>query len=677
MNNIINKTSTRITSLLKIKVLLFFIIFYSTGCAKRQEPIKVQSPDGQKAFVLFPESKDKKGDGISFSVLYGDSLIIQPSLMSILSKDIDFNGDFRVTKVEKESVKNEWTTRFGELSKVPDNYNQISVSLESGEAKVVLICRAYNEGLAFSYEIPKQGGLEAIKIDDELISYRFDADYNVWSTPKRERGKLTAQGEYKRIPLSKLEEGAERPLLIEYSDNLVIALAEAKLVDYARLSFNSDPNTQQAILSSLDGRLIDSRQDTITGALNSQRAKVSKIKRTLPFQSPWRVIMIGESPAKLLENNYLIQNLNDPNAIEDDTWIQSGKVLRETSLTTEGAFTAIDFVAAHNMQYAHFDAGWYGNEMDDSSDATTITPDPKRSKGPFDIEAITTYAKEKGVKVMLYVNRRALEKQLDEVLPLLKKWGVAGIKFGFVRVGDQESTAWMHEAIKKAAQYELIVDVHDEYRPTGFSRTYPNLLTQEGIAGDETTVTNEHTLITMFTRMLAGAADNTVCYYNSRVEEMGSHASQLAKTVCLFSPLQFLYWYDRPHAAPEKLDGLWGDTKHIGNEPELEFFDKVPTTWDETRVLIGEIGKIGVIARRSGTDWYIGGINGNSVRDISMDLSFLDDAATYTAKLYTDDDTVPTRTKVKIEELILTNQSEVTLSLKENNGFAMRIELTN
>ncbi|MFY0686448.1 MAG: glycoside hydrolase family 97 N-terminal domain-containing protein [Cyclobacteriaceae bacterium] len=636
-------------------------------------PIEVASPNGKNSFILFPEGSE----GVSFSVLREEKTIIQFSKISLLSKDINFNSDFKVINVVEVSRKSEWETHFGELSTVPDNYNETTVSLASPEAKLNLIIRAYDEGVAFSYEVLAQNGLKSISLDDELISYRFDKDYEVWSTPERQRGRLTAQGEYQKIPLSQLKSGAERPLLIEYRDDLKIALAEAKLVDYARLSFNADPNQPLSILSSLDGKLQDVKQDTITGALKSGRSQVDKVKMELPFQSPWRVIMIGNSYGELLEKNYLIQNLNDPSVIEDDSWILPGKVLRETTLTTEGGLSAIDFVASHNMQYVHFDAGWYGNEMDDNSDATTQTLDPKRSKGPFDLETITAYAKEKGVKVMLYVNRRSLEKQLDDLLPLFKEWGIAGIKYGFVRVGDQDATAWLHNAIKRTAEYEMIVDVHDEYRPTGFSRTYPNFLTQEGIAGDETTVTNEHTLITMFTRMLAGAADNTVCYYNKRVETMGSHASQLAKTVCLFSPMQFLYWYDRAPAAPEKLDGLWGDTKTIGNEPELEFFNNVPTTWDETSVLVAEIGKIGVIARRKESDWFIGGINGPEERNVKVDLSFLMEGKKYRGKLYTDDDTVETRTRVKIEEVVLDSKSKMDLNVLANNGFAMQLTPVN
>lgn len=649
-----------------IGVLIIPLLFFSCTNANF---IEVKSPDGHNVFSLISNSENK----INFSIQYYNQDVLLPSTLELISNELDFAGDLAVLKVENSTVKNEWNTNFSELSVVPDNYNQVKVYLKKGATKLNIICRAYNEGIAFSYEIPEQNNIEQIGLD-EKISYNFKEDYKVWSTPKREAGVLTAQGEYKKMPLTQLEEGCERPLLIDMGDNLKVALAEAKLIDYARLSFKKGNATEFSILSSLDGKMGAQKQDEITGANISERNNDGmKVFKKLPFQSPWRVVMMAENEGDLLQNNYIIQNLNNPSAIKDESWIKPGKVLRETTLTTLGGFAAIDFVSSRNMQYVLFDAGWYGNEMDNKSDATTITLDPKRSKGPFDVEAICKYAKEKGIGVILYVNRRALEKQLDEVLPLFKKWGVAGIKYGFVRVGDQDATAWMHEAVKKAAKYQLIIDVHDEYRPTGFSRTYPNFLTQEGIRGDEETVSNEHTLITMFTRMLAGAADNTVCYYNKRVDKMGSHASQLAKTVCLFSPLQFLYWYDKPADSPEKLDGLWGNTKHIGNEPELEFFNAVPTTWDETKVLQAEIAKIGVIARRKGSDWFIGGINGTQERSVNLEFSFLEENQTYKAKIYTDDATVNTRTHVKIKEIEITKTSKLNLNVKSNNGFTMHI----
>ncbi|WP_372753461.1 glycoside hydrolase family 97 N-terminal domain-containing protein [Labilibaculum sp.] len=660
---------------IKNSLCIFLIGLLLVGCSEQN--IELLSPDGNNTIKVISSIEKEGKNGFAFSVSYKGKEIILPSIMELRSADIDFNSDFSIVKTEESTVCNEWTAKFGERSTIPDNYNQVKVYFESKSAKLNLICRAYNEGVAFSYEIPEQNKLTKINLDDEVINYHFTADHEVWSTPKREPGVLTAQGQYRKIPLSELEEGCERPLVIEIGEDVKIALAEAKLVDYARLSYKVSKEFKFGITSSLDGKLEALMQDTITGALEGQWSHHSKIVKKLPFQSPWRVVMMAEDHGKLVENNYLIQNLNDSCAIKDVSWITPGKVLREGTLTTKGAFAAIDFVASHNMQYVHFDAGWYGNEMNSSSDATTITLDPKRSKGPFDIESICKYAKEKGVLVMLYVNRRALEKQLDEILPLYKKWGVAGIKYGFVRVGDQDATEWLHNAVQKTAQYEMIMDVHDEYRPTGFSRTYPNLLTQEGIGGDETTVTNAQTLIHMFTRTLAGASDNTVCYYNSRVEKMGSHASQLAKTVCIFSPLQFLYWYDKAPSAPVKNDALWGNTNTIGNEPELEFFNNVPTTWDETKVLECKIGDLGVIARRKGADWFIGGINGEKDNKVKIDFSFLKEGVKYSSKIYTDDEEVKTRTHVKIEEKQLNSKSSIQLNLKANNGFAMHLKRKN
>jgi alpha-glucosidase len=666
---------------MKIKVkninhlLLLLISINLLLSCKKQGVVQVKSPDGEKVFSLLESKGELENSVIDFTIKYGDKEIILPSTLELISNEIDFSGDFSILKVEESSIENEWKSRFSELSTIPNNYNWLKVYLKIGKAKLNIICRAYNEGVAFSYEIPKQNSLKEIGLD-ENIHYNFKENHEVWATPKREKGVLTAQGEYKKIPLNTLEEGCERPLVIDMGANLKVAFAEAKLVDFARLSFKKGNSSEFSILSSLDGKMGAQKQDTITGAIISERINRGvKVHKKLPFQSPWRVVMIAENEGELLQNNYIIQNLNDPSKITDDSWIKPGKVLRETTLTTNGGIAAINFVKKHNMQYVLFDAGWYGNEMLDSSDATTITLDPKRSKGPFDIEAVTKYAKANDIGVILYVNRRSLEKQLDELLPLFKKWGIAGIKYGFVRVGDQDATAWLHNAIKKASDYGFIVDVHDEYRPTGFSRTYPNLLTQEGIAGDETTVSNEHTLITMFTRMLAGAADNTVCYYSPKVDRMGSRASQLAKTVCLFSPLQFLYWYDKPIASPEKLDGLWGDTRHIGNEPELEFFDSVPTTWDETKVLHAKIGELGVIARRKGEKWFVGGINANNPQSIHLDFSFLKDGDKYIAKVYTDDETVNTRTKVRIDEIELNNGSSLKLDIKPNNGFAIQLSL--
>ncbi|MCH5374059.1 MAG: glycoside hydrolase family 97 catalytic domain-containing protein, partial [Planctomycetes bacterium] len=255
--------------------------------------------------------------------------------------------------------------------------------------------------------------------------------------------------------------------------------------------------------------------------------------------------------------------------------------------------------------------------------------------------------------------------------PLYQSWGVKGVKYGFVNVGTQPWTAWLHDAVRRAAEHRLMVDIHDEYRPTGYSRTYPNLMTQEGIGGDETSPTNDQTLTILFTRMLAGAADNTICYYDGRVDRNASHAYQLAKAVCLYSPWQFLYWYDRPPSSPHDRGGAGNSQRLIGDEPELEFFDVVPTVWDDSRVLQGQIGQFAAIARRHGNQWFIGCMNADQPRSIAIPLDFLEPGVVYRAHIYHDDPAVATRTNVGIRQQQVDSQTTFHVDLPARGGQAL------
>ncbi|MDR1455117.1 MAG: glycoside hydrolase family 97 catalytic domain-containing protein, partial [Tannerella sp.] len=396
-----------------------------------------------------------------------------------------------------------------------------------------------------------------------------------------------------------------------------------------------------------------------------------------PFYTPWRVVMAAARPGQLIENNDLLLNLNPPCAIDNPWWITPGKVMREATLSTGGAKAVVDFAVKRNLQYLHFDAGWYGPEGSKASDATTVTLDPGRNPNPdaLDLKEAIAYAKEHNIKVILYVNQRALAQQLDEILPLYKSWGVDGLKFGFVQVGSHRWTKWMHEAVIKCAEYGLVVDIHDEYRPSGFSRTYPNLMTQEGIRGNEEFPDATHNTLLPFTRFTQGAADYTICYYRRDFSGTGvsdkSHglvnarlltvtpSHQLALSVVYYSPLQYMYWYDKPSESRD--------------EPELEFFDLVPTVWDDTKVVDGRPGEFITIARRSGDDWFVGTITNNDARRLSIPLDFLEPGKTYTASIYEDNPKVKTRTKVGIRKIKVTNQSVIDASLFPSGGQAVRI----
>jgi alpha-glucosidase len=394
--------------------------------------------------------------------------------------------------------------------------------------------------------------------------------------------------------------------------------------------------------------LSDKKRNTLQASL------YGNVDVIAPYQTSWRVIMVAESAARLVENNFIILNLNEPCRIKDTSWIKPGKVIRITRLNQKDALRCIDFAAERNLQYVHLDAGWYGKEFLVESDATRGD-----SLKDLDVEELVRYAASKGIGVFLYVNQRALSRQLDVILPLYKKWGVKGIKFGFVQTGSQHWTTWLHDAVRACAEHELMVDIHDEYRPTGFSRTYPNLLTQEGIRGNEEFPDATHNTILPFTRFLAGAGDYTICYFDPRLKN--THAHQLALSAVYYSPLQFLYWYDTPDS--------------YGGEPEVEFFDNVRTVWDDTRIIDGEIGEYIITARRSGDEWFVGAITNNDTREISIPLRFLEKDKRYTAKIYTDDDDAPGKTRVAVSTKVVTRESVLNFPLKARGGVAIHLRI--
>lgn len=618
------------------------------------QAVEVASPDGRIIASLQVKDVGQAKQCAVYRVSFDGKPLIADSRLRFKRKDsqsqspILFGEHLEIVAVQKDHQDSTWQPTYGERSSVRNHFQQLIVNFREAEAPhlaMEVTLRVYDAGVAFQVKLGGDDTRETIQVAEELIEVTFLADHTAWCT-------RTAQGIYEARPISDLGQQVERPLTIKTPGDapVYVAIAEAGLVDYARMKLRGDEENPLRVVSQLS----------------------SPVNLISPASTPWRVIMIADSPGELLENNHIILNLSKPCAIEDTSWIKPGKVIREITLTDEGAEACIDFAVKHNLQYVEFDAGWYGHEYDDASDATTITVDPKRSAGPLDLKRHIKEANERGLGVILYVNRRALEKQLDEILPLYKSWGVAGVKYGFVNVGSQKWTRWLHEAIRKAAEHELMVDVHDEYRPTGHSRTYPNLMTVEGIGGDETAPTNQQTLMQLFTRCLAGASDNKICYFDSRVERNQNHAAQLAKAVMMYDPWQFLYWYDTPAKSVAEKRGQQGENI-IVETPELEFWHHMPTVWDDSKVLHGKIGEYATIARRSGEDWYVVSLNADQPQELSAKLDFLAPDRKYLAHIYSHDASLDTRTHVKIERLEVDRESTLPIKLIANSGQAVRI----
>ena len=430
----------------KLSLLSFlFLTIIAFSCS--QKAVNIESPSANITAEFTIAVK-----GVNLSILNKGNPVLNVNLGRLIFENDVLGNNYSFENIKKVTVKEKWNVVYGEKSSFDNNYNEIEITLTDRDAsnkKLWLICRAYDEGIAFRYKFDSISTKDLV-LKKELTNFSFDGDHEAWITQ-------TAQGHYLKGKISDIGVACERPLVIKKNDTMYLAISEAALVDYARMKFTGDTENKLSLQTTLDGEV------------NLKKAG---------FISPWRYVMVAESPAKLLENNHFVLNLNEPNKLEDVSWIKPGKVIREVTLTTQGGIACVDFAARRNLQYVEFDAGWYGNEYDDMSDATTITVDPKRSKGPLDLHHVIEYAESKGIGIILYVNRRALEKQLDELLPLYKSWGIKGLKYGFVNVGTQEWTSWLHNAVRKASDYKMMVDIHDEYRPTGYSRTYPNLMTQ-------------------------------------------------------------------------------------------------------------------------------------------------------------------------------------------------------
>lgn len=533
--------------------------------------------------------------------------------------------DLRVLQIDTCSKDTVWQPLYGERSEIRDHFNAVVVHLIKADNPIYRMdveLRVYNEGLALRYFFPENPKGTYYRVLRENTAFSLPEGTKAWHA-------LWAQASYQLLPLNKWPGEAERPLTLELPDKLFLTLAEAGMVDYARTKFSLHPFKQHTIVTSMY-----TPADLIS-----------------PVGTPWRVILVAEQPGELTTNNFLLLNLNEPSKIKNTEWIRPGKIMRVMTQTTAAAKANIDFAVKHQLDYILFDWKWYGPAFSFSSDATKVAiPD-------FDLPAIIQYGKERGVGVWLYVNLQALYAQSDSLFRVYREWGVKGVKFGFVQAGSHRWTTWLEEMFKKAAENQIMVNVHDDWRPTGEQRSWPNLLTAEGIRGNEEMPDATHNTVLPFTRYIAGAADYTICYYDKRIKT--THAHQLALAAIYYSPLQTLYWYDKPEMSHD--------------EPELAFWDHIPVSWDETRMLQGMPGQFVATARRKGQEWYMGVITNNEARTLQVPLDFLPKAKSFTAVIYSDDSTAATATKVKIEKRKVDARTVFTVALQPSGGQAIRI----
>lgn len=622
-----------------MRILIFTFIAIFGFCKAFAVSVQVlNSPDKRIKIEFAADSLRNNQNAPAYKVSYNGKVFLNPSLMGFeIAGQPVFTTSFKIIEIKNRENRDNWKPFYGERTIYPDNYNEMEIIMQETimpNRILKVVFRAYNEGMAFRYEFPEQELMKKFTIIKEVTEFAFKENTYVWEEYGHE-------GLYSKVLSSEIKQNCELPLTVLTSDSIYAVIAEAGNSDYPR-----------AYLRPVGG----------SGRSNSANIQLrGEAKGTSGFITAWRSITLADRPGALIEQNYLILNLAKPCEIADPSWIKPGKLIRDVTLSTIGSKKYIDYAQKQGIDYVILDWGWYGAPNSQTSDPSYVnvvnvsTGRPIPNHTGLNIPEVVEYGKSKGVGIFLYVNRQGLERYMDKFFPIYEAWGIKGIKPGFVNVGNQEWQQWTETMVKKAAEHHLMVNIHDAYRPNGFSRTYPNLISQEGVHGNEQTPNSDHTTTLPFTRFTIGAADFTPGYCRGTLKYTWTH--RLALPIIYYSPGQFLFW-------GEPLNEI------CQNRPELALWHDVPVVWDDTRVPQGDIGEFAIVARRSGEKWFVGGITNHSERTVQLKLDFLNPGNKYEATIYTDN---PDATQVVTEKKLVTSKTTLSFNLLPSGGFAMEI----
>ncbi|MGH7512495.1 MAG: glycoside hydrolase family 97 protein [Gemmatimonadales bacterium] len=651
--------------------------------------VSVSSPDRRNSVTV--EIHDGR---LTWSLTRDGRPLILPSGLGFAFRGAPMLRDgLRITDTTRQSHDEWWTQPWGEVARVHDHYDELAVAAEETSAparRLTLRVRAFDDGVAFRYELPEQPGLGAFEIGDELTEFNLADNARAWWIPSNWARKDRSEMLYSSGPVSLLD-SVQTPLTMHTTDGRTfMVIHEANLVDYARMF--------------LRGTRTESR--LLTAAL-APMADGVKVRGRTPFETPWRTIQLADKATQLAPS-LLGLNLNPPNALARTAWIHPMKYVGiwwgmhigamtwasgpKHGATTENARRYIDFAAANGfggVLVEGWNTGWDGDWIAnrDAFSFTQAYPD-------YDLKAVAAYAHQKGVRLIVHNETSGgiqnYERQLDSAFTLYRSLGLDAIKSGYVTdltsEGHSHYSQYMvrhyRRVVEAAAKYGIMLDVHEPMHDTGERRTFPNMMSREGARGQEYNAWSgdggnppEHETILFFTRLLAGPMDFTPGIFDLLMERGTGHArrpdeprvrttlaKQLALYVVLYSPLQMAA--DLP--------------ENYAGQPAFQFIKDVAVDWDTTRVIDGRIGDYVVVARRErgGQTWFLGAITDEEGRTFDVPLSFLTPGRRYVAEIYADgpkanwlDNPLP----VIITRRPVTSAIRLKLILAPGGGQAIRI----
>ena len=659
----------------KLGLSLVLLVSNSLTAVCSAKDVLVSSPDGAVTVTV-----GVKNNQPYYTMNYHSKIIVLPSHLGFQVDNGNIGSHVKMTGKQYASKDETWSQVWGEDELVRNHYNELTVSFQEqtgAKKKMDVQFRVFNDGIGFRYILPEKIKGEKYCVQEELTEIALAHDAKAWSIPSNHTEYF--EGIYTCDLLSK-KDTVCTPLTIAYEDSLFLAIHEAALKDYASVNLTPRPAEKGVMLLT---------------ALTPWQSGV-KVYVEGELKTPWRTITIGKTAGDLMTSRMML-NLNEPTQIKDTSWIEPGRYIGiwwsihkkqntwemgpQHGATTENVKRYMDFAARHGFSGVlaeGWNPGWGQGEQ-----VTYL-----KSYPDFDIDEVCRYAQQKGVRFIGHMESwgRAslIEQEMDEAFAWYQKLGIRVVKTGYVGhlmdgkelAKSQYGIRHYRKVIETASKYQIMIDNHEPAMPTGIQRTWPNLMTQEGVRGQEYNAWDRrggnppsHTVTLPFTRGLAGPTDFTPAIFNFSEIVPGTHphstlAKQLGEFVVIYSPLQM---------AADAIENYEG-------QPALTFIESCPTTWSKTLVPNGEIGQYITVARRERGDggrWFIGSITNETARQIELPLSFLDADTTYRAIIYEDAADADYETNpyaMTIRQTEVTRESILHLNLARSGGAAIRIE---
>lgn len=647
----------------------------AAGSSPAIKPVFVASPDGVIKLRISPALSSSSNQEPGYQIWFQGKELLNGKLgLCVSGTNLLEKIALKTTQVRESDST--YTIPFGKNNTIRNHFRELTLNLETEAGPVrnfQIIFRAYNDGVAYRYIIPKQKDTAIVEVTDEPGTFQFNGDPQMWPM-YLENYETPHEWLYSpaRFTLLATNQLVSLPLLAEFTNGVSVSFAEAALRNYAGLYVKAETAEGQRYL----------RCD-LASLPNEPGIKV---RSRLPLSSPWRVFMIGTAPGRLIESS-LILNLNDPNAIGDTSWLKAGKTSFywwsgvQEPVDPRQAFVwekhYIDFCASNGFAF-HAVIGteenhpWY-YQTRNSYDPAGPDADVTRPRPGFPMAELVKYARSKGVGIRVWVNQKALKGHVQAAFTQYEKWGLSGVMVDFLNQNDQETVNFIEQVLKSAARHHLDINFHNVYAPTGLRRTYPNLLNFEGVLNLEylkwtNYCTPKHDVTVPFTRMVAGPMDYHLGGFRAVYRDqfkprnikpiiMGTRCHQLAMYVVYNNPLPMVC--DTP------------DT--YKDQPGFDFIREVPTTWDETHVLIGQVGEDIVVARRKGSDWYVGAMTDWTARSLTIALNFLPPGE-YQVETWADVKGDPDANHLAFESSRIKAGNTLRLNLNSGGGEVIRIQ---